>query len=39
MNLTLNDFRNILGKVNDGDAVFTRNNSGQATGIKKANYG
>ena len=39
MNLTLNDFRNILGKVNDGDAVFTKDNNGNATGIEKANYG
>lgn len=39
MNLTLNDFRNILGKVNDGDAVFTKDNNGTATGIEKANYG
>ncbi|MBQ7650925.1 MAG: hypothetical protein IJS15_08195 [Victivallales bacterium] len=39
MNLTLNDFRNILGKVNDGTVVFTRNNLGQLTGIEKANYG
>ena len=38
MNLTLNDFRNILGKVNDGDVVFTRNNN-ELTGIEKANYG
>ena len=39
MNLTLNDFRNILGKVNDGDAVFTKDNDGNLTGIEKANYG
>ena len=38
MNLTLNDFRNILGKVNDGDVVFTRNDN-ELTGIEKANYG
>ena len=39
MDLTLNDFRNILGKVNDGDAVFTKDNNGNTTGIEKANYG
>lgn len=39
MNLTLDDFRNILGKVNDGDVVFTKDNNGNATGIEKANYG
>ena len=38
MNLTLDDFRNILGKVNDGDVVFKMRN-GQKTGIEKANYG
>ena len=38
MNLTLNDFRNILGKVNDGDVVF-KLRDGQKTGIEKANYG
>ncbi len=35
MNLTLNDFRNVLGKVNDGNIVFTRDGKG----IEKANYG
>ena len=35
MNLTLKDFGNVLGKVNDGDVVFTWDNSGQATGIGK----
>ena len=39
MDLTLNDFRNILGKENDGDAVFTKDNNGNATGLEKANYG
>ena len=39
MNLTLNDFRNVLGKVNDGNVVFTRNDGGNPTGIEKANYG
>ena len=38
MNLTLDDFRNILGKVNDGDVVFKMRN-GQKIGIEKANYG
>ena len=38
MNITLNDFRSILGKVNDGDVVFTRVNN-ERTGIEKANYG
>lgn len=35
MNLTLSDFRNVLGLVNDGNVVFTTNQ----TGIEKANYG
>ena len=39
MDLTLNDFRNVLGKVNDGDAVFTKDNNGDLTGLEKANYG
>ena len=38
MNITLNDFRNILGAVNDGNVVFTRIND-ELTGIEKANYG
>ena len=33
--LTLNDFRNVLGKVNDGNVVLTQDQSG----IEKANYG
>lgn len=35
MNLTLNDFRNVLGRVNDGNVVMTTNRQG----IEKANYG
>ena len=35
INLTLNDFRNVLGKVNDGNIVFKQDQSG----IEKANYG
>jgi hypothetical protein len=38
MDLTLNDFRSILGRVNDGNVVFTRENN-ERTGIEKANYG
>ena len=37
MSLTLNDFRNVLGSVNDGNVVFDRPNGENA--IKKANYG
>lgn len=39
MGLILNDFRNVLGKVNDGNVVFTQNEQGENTGIKKVNYG
>lgn len=39
MNLTLNDFRNVLGKVNDGNVVFAKNEQDEITGIKKVNYG
>lgn len=35
INLTLNDFRNVLGKVNDGNVVIKQDQSG----IEKANYG
>ena len=35
INLTLNDFRNVLGKVNDGNVVLKQDQSG----IEKANYG
>ncbi len=35
INLTLNDFRNVLGKVNDGNVVVKQDQSG----IEKANYG
>ena len=35
INLTLNDFRNVLGKVNDGNVVMTTDKKG----IEKANYG
>ena len=35
INLSLNDFRNVLGKVNDGNVVFKQDQSG----IEKANYG
>ena len=35
INLSLNDFRGVLGKVNDGNVVFT----GDKSGIEKANYG
>ena len=35
INLSLNDFRNVLGNVNDGNVVLTGNKSG----IEKANYG
>ena len=35
INLTLNDFRNVLGKVNDGNVVMKQDQSG----IEKANYG
>ena len=35
INLTLNDFRSVLGKVNDGNVVFKQDQSG----IEKANYG
>ncbi len=38
MDLTLNVFREVLGKVNDGNVVFTQED-GQNTGIKKVNYG
>ena len=40
MELTLNDFRNVLGKVNDGDVVFKNAEGGvDKTGIEKANAG
>lgn len=35
MNLTLNDFRSILGKVNDGNIAYKNDHSG----IEKVNYG
>lgn len=35
ISLTLNDFRNVLGRVNDGNVVMTTNKEG----IEKANYG
>ena len=35
INLTLNDFRSVLGKVNDGNVVLKQDQSG----IEKANYG
>ena len=35
VNLTLNDFRSVLGNVNDGNVVFKEDQSG----IEKANYG
>ena len=35
INLTLNDFRSVLGNVNDGNIVFKQDQSG----IEKANYG
>lgn len=35
INLTLNDFRSVLGNVNDGNVVL----NGNQTGIEKANYG
>ena len=35
VNLTLNDFRSVLGNVNDGNVVFKQDQSG----IEKANYG
>lgn len=35
VNLTLNDFRNVLGRVNDGNVVMTESKQG----IEKANYG
>ena len=34
MDLTINDFRNILGKVNDGNVIFTEDNK-----LQKVNYG
>lgn len=39
MNLTLNDFRNVLGRCNDGNVVFIRNEEGLPVGVKKVNYG
>ncbi|MCQ2389810.1 MAG: AarF/UbiB family protein [Kiritimatiellae bacterium] len=41
MSLTINDFRNVLGKVNDGDVVFGRTAAGleDKNAIEKANYG
>ena len=39
MGLVLNDFRNVLGKVNDGNVVFTKNEQGEINGVKKVNYG
>jgi hypothetical protein len=35
INLTLNDFRSVLGKVNDGNVILKQDQSG----IEKANYG
>ncbi len=35
INLSLSDFRGVLGKVNDGNVVFTADKSG----LEKANYG
>lgn len=35
VNLSLNDFRSVLGRVNDGNVVLTQNKEG----IEKANYG
>ena len=35
INLTLNDFRSVLGNVNDGNIVLKQDQSG----IEKANYG